>query len=93
MVIEICSSCFEDFRLRRRWRGWKLAKHPLLGLGKRVQLAKHICEEFPNVEVKPFDGLKNFIEENHGTSSCGARAVSDFEYEFQMVGMNRQTHA
>ena len=59
-------------------------KRPMLSLETRVALARGICREFENVTVQPFDGLlKDFV------AACGA-AVSDFEYEFQMAGMNRQ---
>lgn len=67
-------------------------KHPLLTLEKRTVLARILCEEFPNVTVAPFEGLlKNFVEAQAAQVIIrGARAVSDFEYEFQMAGMNRQ---
>lgn len=67
-------------------------KHPLLPLETRVALARESCTAYPNVEVLPFEGLlKNFVLDHHATVIVrGARAVSDFEYEFQMAGMNRQ---
>lgn len=67
-------------------------KSPLLTLEERVECARVICADFPNVTVAPVTGLlKNFVAEN-GVQVIvrGARAVSDFEYEFQMAGMNRQ---
>ena len=67
-------------------------KRPLLSLETRVALARGICREFENVTVQPFDGLlKDFVAaRGAGVIIRGARAVSDFEYEFQMAGMNRQ---
>ena len=67
-------------------------KRPMLSLETRVALARGICREFENVPVQPFDGLlKDFVAaRGAGVIIRGARAVSDFEYEFQMAGMNRQ---
>lgn len=67
-------------------------KHPLLSLEKRLELASDICKSYRNVEVAAFDGLlKDFVRSHDGQVIVrGARAVSDFEYEFQMAGMNRQ---
>mgnify|MGYP002552321437 CR=1 FL=1 len=67
-------------------------KLPLLSLDTRVRLACRLCEQFGNVTVMPFKGLlKDFVDANGAQVIVrGARAVSDFEYEFQMAGMNRQ---
>ena len=67
-------------------------KRPLLTLAERVRLARSICSDLPNVTVEPFSGLLKDFVGAHGASVIvrGARAVSDFEYEFQMAGMNRQ---
>lgn len=67
-------------------------KLPLLSLDTRVRLACSLCEQFGNVTVMPFKGLlKDFVDANGAQVIVrGARAVSDFEYEFQMAGMNRQ---
>ncbi len=67
-------------------------KRPLLELDERVRLAQMATSDLPNVKVVGFDGLlKTFVLE-HGMNVIirGARAVSDFDYEFQMAGMNRQ---
>jgi pantetheine-phosphate adenylyltransferase len=50
-----------------------------------------VLGHYPNVEVKSFAGLlKDFVREQNGRVIVrGLRAVSDFEYEFQMAGMNR----
>ena len=62
-------------------------KRPMLSLETRVALARGICREFENVTVQPFDGLlKDFVAAcGAGVIIRGARAVSDFEYEFQMA--------
>ena len=67
-------------------------KHPLLMLEERVRLAKVICADLPNVTIEPFSGLlKDFVLAHDAHVIVrGARAVSDFEFEFQMAGMNRQ---
>ncbi len=67
-------------------------KHPLLDLETRVTLARALCANYRNVRVEPFEGLlKDFVLSCSATVIVrGARAVSDFEYEFQMAGMNRQ---
>ena len=60
-------------------------KHTLFTLEERVQMAKEAVKGFPNVEVVGFEGLLVDFVRRHG-STCivrGARAVSDFEYEFQ----------
>jgi len=50
-----------------------------------------VLSHYPNVEVKGFKGLlKDFVRTNNANVIIrGLRAVSDFEYEFQMAGMNR----
>ncbi len=66
-------------------------KHPLFSLEERVQLAREATRNLPGVRVTPFDGLlADFVRaEQARVIIRGARAVSDFEYEFQMAGMNR----
>jgi pantetheine-phosphate adenylyltransferase len=55
-------------------------------------MAQEIAAPYPNVEVMAFRGLlRNFVVDLGGKVVIrGLRAVSDFEYEFQMAGMNRQ---
>ncbi len=54
-------------------------------------MTREVVAAFPNVEVKPFSGLlMDFVNEQGARVVMrGLRAVSDFEYEFQMAGMNR----
>jgi len=67
------------------------AKKPFFTVEERVEIASEVLGHYPNVEVKSFGGLlKDFArEENARVIVRGLRAVSDFEYEFQMAGMNR----
>ncbi|MFM2397051.1 MAG: phosphopantetheine adenylyltransferase [Pseudomonadota bacterium] len=61
---------------------------------ERVELAQAVFAEYANVKVVGFDELlMNFVrEQNARVVLRGLRAVSDFEYEFQMAGMNRSLH-
>lgn len=67
-------------------------KTPLFELDERIEIAREVCAPFPNVEVTGFDGLlMDFLKANDARVILrGLRAVSDFEYEFQMAGMNRK---
>ncbi|MBM4207254.1 MAG: pantetheine-phosphate adenylyltransferase [Gammaproteobacteria bacterium] len=66
-------------------------KSPLFTLEERVHLVKQAAINFPNVTVVGFDTLLVDCARQHGATVIlrGLRAVSDFEYEFQMAGMNR----
>ncbi len=68
------------------------AKRPFFTLEERVGLAKEILAPFSNVRVLGFSGLlSEFLKtQNANVILRGLRAVSDFEYEFQMAGMNRR---
>lgn len=67
------------------------AKGPALPLALRVELAREALARFPNVEVRGFNSLlAHFVAElGAGVLLRGLRAVSDFEYEFQLASMNR----
>jgi len=66
-------------------------KKPLLDLEERVGLAREVLGHLDNVEVTGFNSLlANFVHEhNVNIILRGLRAVSDFEYEFQLANMNR----
>ena len=66
-------------------------KKPFFTLEERIEMASEVLSHYPNVKVLGFSGLlKDFVRENQGNVILrGLRAVSDFEYEFQMAGMNR----
>ena len=67
-------------------------KKTMFSIDERLEIAKELAAKYPNVEVIPFRGLlSDFVVANGGKVVVrGLRAVSDFEYEFQMAGMNRQ---
>ena len=67
------------------------SKGPALPLPLRVQLAQQALAHHANVEVRGFDSLlAHFVRDiGAGVLLRGLRAVSDFEYEFQMASMNR----
>ncbi|QXP86432.1 pantetheine-phosphate adenylyltransferase [Methylococcus capsulatus] len=67
------------------------AKTPLFDFGERLALAREAVAEMPNVEVVGFNSLLVDCARTHGATVIlrGLRAVSDFEFEFQMAGMNR----
>ena len=73
------------------------AKRPLFSLDERVAMVEREAQKLVNsstgtVEVRPFKGLLMHFAESCGAGSIirGLRAVSDFEYEFQMASMNEQ---
>ena len=67
-------------------------KRTMFTIAERLEMAQEIAAPFANVEVMAFRGLlRNFVVELGGKVVVrGLRAVTDFEYEFQMAGMNRQ---
>jgi pantetheine-phosphate adenylyltransferase len=67
------------------------AKQPYFAIAERVAMAGEVLRGYANVEVKAFSGLlMDFVHEQGAhVIMRGLRAVSDFEYEFQMAGMNR----
>ncbi len=70
------------------------SKRPFFTLDERVELAKQVLAPYPNVEIVGFDNLlMDFLHEQGAKVILrGLRAVSDFEYEFQMAGMNRNLY-
>ena len=68
------------------------AKQTVCDLDQRVQLARLVLVEMPNVRIQAFGGLlMNFCHQIGANLVIrGLRAVSDFEYEFQLAGMNRR---
>jgi pantetheine-phosphate adenylyltransferase len=67
-------------------------KAPLFTIPERVDLARNVFREWPNVEVDTFDGLLVEYARRKRASVIvrGLRAISDFEYEMQMALMNRR---
>ena len=68
------------------------SKHPLFSLGERVELVSAATEHLPNVETDSFEGLLvEYVESRNAQAVVrGLRAVSDFEFEFQLALMNRK---
>ncbi|OGO93042.1 MAG: pantetheine-phosphate adenylyltransferase [Coxiella sp. RIFCSPHIGHO2_12_FULL_44_14] len=66
-------------------------KNPFLTLDERVALVRKVIIEFSNVHVEPLKGLVVDFAKQQGANCIvrGLRAVSDFDYEFQLAGMNR----
>ena len=67
-------------------------KRTMFTIAERLEIAEELAARHPNVEVLAFRGLlRDFVVAHDGNVLVrGLRAVSDFEYEFQMAGMNRQ---
>lgn len=67
------------------------AKRPFFNREERVAMVKEVVKDLKNVEVVGFSGLlMKFVQEHKARVVIrGLRAVSDFEYEFQLAGMNR----
>jgi pantetheine-phosphate adenylyltransferase len=68
------------------------AKRPFFSMDERVEIATEVLRQYQNVSVLGFSGLlSEFVKEQKATVILrGLRAVSDFEYEFQLAGMNRR---
>ena len=66
-------------------------KRTMFTIDERLEIAQELAAKYPNVEVIAFRGLlSDFVLRNGGNVVVrGLRAVSDFDYEFQMAGMNR----
>lgn len=68
------------------------AKTPWFTLEERVEMLKECCSHLPNVTIEAFDGLLvNFVRQKGAKVIIkGLRAVTDFDYEFQMAAINRK---
>lgn len=69
-------------------------KAPMFPLEKRVELARAVLADIPGVEVMGYKGLTVDFAREHGVQVVvrGLRAVSDFEFEFQLANMSRHLH-
>jgi pantetheine-phosphate adenylyltransferase len=70
-------------------------KQPLFNLEERISLIKAVLSDLPDIEVVGYEGLTVEVARQHDTDVIvrGLRAVSDFEYEFQLATMNRHLEA
>ena len=66
-------------------------KKALFSLEERIDMAREVVKAYPQEEVESFSGLlRDFVVERGGKAMVrGLRAVTDFDYEFQLAGMNR----
>ena len=66
-------------------------KKTLFTLDERIDMVKHALSNYSQVQVESFDGLlRDFVVARGGKAMVrGLRAVTDFDYEFQLAGMNR----
>src|SRR5437588_2861571 len=67
-------------------------KHPLFTVAERIEMLESTCKALPNVRFDTFDGLLVDHARVVGAKAVlrGIRAISDYEYEFQMAMMNRK---
>jgi len=70
------------------------SKKPRFSLNERVDMAREVLSDVKNVEIVGFNTLLMEFVHQQGAKVVvrGLRAVSDFEYEFQMAGMNRSVY-
>jgi pantetheine-phosphate adenylyltransferase len=70
------------------------AKRPFFAAQERIAMAREVLADVTNVEVVGFSGLLTHFVRDQGARVVlrGLRAVSDFEYEFQLAGMNRNLY-
>ena len=75
--------------------GRNLAKKTVFTADERIELMREACAKHKNVEVTSFDGLQVDFARASGASFIvrGIRALSDFEFEFEMANMNRRLDA
>jgi len=68
------------------------SKHPLFTMEERLEFVRDAVRQFPTVEADAFDGLLvDYVESRSAVAIVrGLRAVSDFEFEFQLALMNRK---
>ncbi len=67
-------------------------KNPLFSVEERIEMLRESTVAMPNVSIAAFDGLMVDFARQEGASAVlrGIRAISDYEYEFQMALMNRR---
>jgi pantetheine-phosphate adenylyltransferase len=66
-------------------------KKAMFSIDERIEMAREVTKSYPKVEVESFAGLlRDFVVARGGKAMVrGLRAVTDFDYEFQLAGMNR----
>ena len=87
-LVERASNLFDEVIVAV---GTNVQKHGTMPVDTRVALARKVLSHIKNVEVRKFDSLLTEYVKSCGANIIlrGLRTVADFEYEFQLVGMNR----
>lgn len=69
-------------------------KKAMFSLEERIEMAREVARPYPKVDVESFSGLlRDFVVARGGKAMVrGLRAVTDFDYEFQLAGMNRSLY-
>ena len=69
-------------------------KHPTFSVEERMEMIREVVTEYPNVEVDSYSGLLiNYVRDKNADAIVkGLRAMSDFEYEFQMAITNKKLY-
>jgi pantetheine-phosphate adenylyltransferase len=90
-VIQRASHLFDDLLVAVAMNDQK-HKSSLFSLKERLAILQEVCDEIPNVRIAKLEGLLVDFAREHRASAIvrGLRAVSDFEFEFQMALMNRK---
>ena len=67
-------------------------KHPCFTPEERMEMIREVTAEIPNIEVDCYAGLLSSYAQQHEAAAIvkGLRAMSDFEYEFQMAAVNKK---
>jgi pantetheine-phosphate adenylyltransferase len=90
-VIQRASRLFDDLIVAVAFNDQK-QKSTLFSTDERIELLRQSCDDIPNAQIVKLDGLLVDFAKQHGAGAIvrGLRAISDFEFEFQMALMNRK---
>jgi len=90
-VIQRASRLFDELIVAVAFNDQK-QKSTLFSTDERIELLRQSCDDIPNARMAKFDGLLVDFAKQHGAGAIvrGLRAISDFEFEFQMALMNRK---
>jgi len=90
-VIQRASRLFDDLIVAVAFNDQK-QKSTLISTDERIELLRQSCDDIPNAQIVKLDGLLVHFAKQQGAGAIvrGLRAISDFEFEFQMALMNRK---
>ncbi|HEV3210805.1 MAG TPA: pantetheine-phosphate adenylyltransferase [Chthoniobacterales bacterium] len=90
-VIQRASRLFDDLIVAVAFNDQK-QKSTLFSTDERIELLRQSCDDIPNAQIVKLDGLLVDFAKQQGAGAIvrGLRAISDFEFEFQMALMNRK---